>query len=472
MKQPLLPFFAILLLAGCAQDTKRQYTAMNSLEDVLTNLAPLEQSFEVDPTKEAILEGEQGTAVYVPANAFEFEDGSTPTGPVTMALKECYSLTSMIGEGLTTTSGGRLLETGGMVKVTATADSKELKLKEGTAMVVSFPKKGNTNPMDIFYDFHFNDTISTWVPEYEMFEAEAEKRRANDTAWAGEDSDPYPIDLTDDLYDYSMTIWGWSYPFFDLVLKDEQISLYEHFNASFEVEDSVVKLMIDSGWYAGFGFRIDENGKIRDVNHVDKNEEPWFDDHRWKNNYPELYARLAAFLEDVPALDLTKVRSDYDFKSRSYVLIGGNHKLNKERYKARFKEQYAAKVSDASKKLKRSDMDNYIFAATNMGWINCDRFWDLEDEKKTNFIVRTKNPENVTAQLVFDDIRSIMPAKLEDGKLIFQNVPIGRGVKIIGVSYANGKPTMGTLKATIDTVGVELVAFNEFTIEQLEAELN
>ena len=123
-------------------------------------------------------------------------------------------------------------------------------------------------------------------------------------------------------------------------------------------------------------------------------------------------------------------------------------------------------------RLDKDALKYFVFASTRMGWINCDRFWEIEEEAKTNFVVRTTGAEDSKVQIVFNDINSIMNGTRDGEHMVFYNVPKGRSIKVVGIQYANGSPTMATAETTIDDAGFELTAFHAFTLGELEQALN
>lgn len=457
-----------VLFASCSTDTKevKKQIPVNSLEDVLTNLAPAPQTFEINSTEETMLTGDKGTAVYIPANAFQFADGTTPKGKVNIELKECYSLTEMIAEDMNTTSGHRILETGGMIYFNATADGKQLSVKDGKAFVVGFPKDSQTKEMDLFYDFAINDTSSTWVPDYKMFEAEAmQEAQADTTPSEGDEALnlEYPIEMTVDLYDYGYANSLTTATFYDLKLKGEDRTIVDYINDPSNADSINAHEFSENNWRVNFEFNIDENGVMNNFRVED--------DEYTKYNKRAVQIALN-FLKSAPAFDIAsydkEVKHDWDYA----LGIMGSRSINWDRFKAKFRAQFAEYKDKAIQQLDRTALDYYMFSATNMGWINCDRFWDLDEEEKTDFFVSTQAPKDTKIQIVFKDINSIMTGTHKDGKLVFNNVPLDRKVKVIGISYANGKPTLGVAETTIDQNGFELTAFNEFSLDDLEKELN
>jgi hypothetical protein len=51
------------LLVSCSTD--KEETPINSLEDVLKNLAPTPRTFEINPSEEIMLKGDKGTSIFI-----------------------------------------------------------------------------------------------------------------------------------------------------------------------------------------------------------------------------------------------------------------------------------------------------------------------------------------------------------------------------------------------------------------------
>jgi hypothetical protein len=457
--------FVILtfVFVNCSND-KREIP-VHSLADVLANLAPASKAFEIDPTEETLLNGDKGTVVYIPGDAFQFEDGTSPTGAISIEIKECYSLADMIAENLHTTSGPRILETAGMIYLNATANGKRLSIKDGKAVVVGFPKGDQSKEMDLFYDFALNDTASTWVPDYRMYEAEAMKTaQADSTAGEGYDAITikYPIEMTDDLFDYGFGFSGGTGTFFELPLAGQNRTILDYIDDPTTIADSIARKFVKNGWRVHYQLNIDKNGKM--TNLIVEN-----DDYTKHNAFALKVVK--DYFENAPAFDLSidSIKVDHD---RTYSLgITGSKRLNQERFKKKFRAQYSQYTTQAIQKMDKDELEYYLFSATNMGWINCDRFWNIDEEKKTNFVVTTPGSQDTKVQIVFKDINSLMTGTYQGGQYVFNNVPLGRQIKVIGISYANGKPTLGAAETTIGKAGFELTAFKEFSLDDLEKEL-
>ncbi|WP_305011380.1 hypothetical protein [Hymenobacter mellowenesis] len=101
------------------------------------------QVFRIRPDRDTVLYGAEGTVMRVPAGTFvqdNVRQGGASDGLVEIRLREFYSMADILLERLSTMAGPRLLETGGMVQLSAaTADGRECKLKPGSEFELGFP---------------------------------------------------------------------------------------------------------------------------------------------------------------------------------------------------------------------------------------------------------------------------------------------------------------------------------------------
>ena len=83
------------------------------------------------------------------------------------------------------------------------------------------------------------------------------------------------------------------------------------------------------------------------------------------------------------------------------------------------------------------DIRSTLMAVSDLGWINCDRFYK-NTSPKINYIVRVPGELNPDVTLVFEDINSVMPYTYRIGNdFVFANIPTGMKVKVIGL-YRKG----------------------------------
>lgn len=479
--------FLTILLSCSGGKSKRKRVPINSLEDVMTNLAPIPKSFEINPSEESILKGDKGTAIYIPADAFQFEDGTLPTEKINIELKECYTLTDMISENLQTTSMGFMLETAGMIYINATSDGKQLSIKKDKAVVVGFPKSNNQDTMDLFYQQQMPDSTTTWIPDYLMYQYDQSESPQNTTYeqpsngggdFSAIDSLPsdstsypikYPIEMTDDVYYYQLSCDAYTATFVYIQPIGYNGSVLDYIRDPSNNDTAIAREFGVNNWTVIFNVNIDKNGKFTNFR-VDNEEWSAYSE---KLIYTDRAIKLAEeYFRRFPPLDIKNykegVKHDWDYG----IGLSSHRDINWDRFREKFREKYSDFKNRAVEKIDKGALDYYMFSVTKMGWINCDRFLDVTEEEKVDFIVKTEKPNDTKIQIVFDGIRGLMNGNLEGGQIVFNNVPANKKIKVIGISYSNGKPTMGIAETTIGKNSFELTGFKEFSLDQLEIELN
>jgi hypothetical protein len=127
--------------------------ALESLESFFAYSAKkYEQKYKYNTKKGKAFQGKKGTVVHIPPDAFETLDGEEVVGEVNINLQEAHTYADMILQNLSTVSDSSQLETGGMVRITATnADGQPLRLKKGKELFVSLPNaNANADGMLVF----------------------------------------------------------------------------------------------------------------------------------------------------------------------------------------------------------------------------------------------------------------------------------------------------------------------------------
>lgn len=151
---------SFLLLVSCRYDSHK----VPSIAAELLGLSDLQnpvQTFEISPRSDTLITGIHGTKVYIKANSLLFEDGEPVASPVILHLKEVYSLSDMILNGLSTTSNGGLLQTSGMIHLTASSHGKEVELDPKRPVKIHFNKITEAHPMRTYLGKK-DSTVINW----------------------------------------------------------------------------------------------------------------------------------------------------------------------------------------------------------------------------------------------------------------------------------------------------------------------
>ena len=158
-------FLAITCIIGisCKNQIKTA-TKFSSTKQIMDSVPVSKTNIEIDPSKDNLVKGTKGTMLYIPNDAFLAEDGTPVKGKVEIKITECYSLSEMLGKGLSTISNGKILRTGGMINLTASTEGKMLKMKGGKAIEVCFPKNKSSDSMQLFYASKDSKGQMNWIP--------------------------------------------------------------------------------------------------------------------------------------------------------------------------------------------------------------------------------------------------------------------------------------------------------------------
>ena len=117
----------------------------------LSELLPLHtQRFTIDPRKDNVLHGAQGTLIRFPANTLCDASGRVPS-TMEIALTEAYGSGQILRADLHTMCGGKPLESGGTVHLAATTGNQAAQVSPGKEFDLEFPKTGRDDGMEAFY---------------------------------------------------------------------------------------------------------------------------------------------------------------------------------------------------------------------------------------------------------------------------------------------------------------------------------
>lgn len=412
--------------------------------------ATLVQKKFIDPSVDNLVKGERGTNIFIPANTLLMPDGTKATGEVNVQLEEFLTAADFFSRNLSTVSGDRLLETGGMIRITATAAGRQLKIDPSAAIVIAMPVNEKTNGMETFY----GDTIGGRVNWISTTDAAAYKLPAADSSIIDSSVFSKIITPCNILVGYKNV-----YTYWEMTIPDTDIFNYTEKN--FERIDSTTRALICQRDQEGvrFDVKINLNGKVDDLIFEDKTPEA-------------IKPGILQFFKEMPPFDVKKMgRGD----NGDGILSAGLcciHKLDPEKYKARFEQKYAAYKNKALKAMGKDELHYYMLTSKTLGWINCDRFYEDPSPKTDLYATVPSDIKNPSLMLMFDDIKSVMQADTSGGKWIFRNIPVGKKARLISVGERNRQAVMGVLPVSISNTPVHMSAFNPFTLNEFNTTIN
>lgn len=132
--------------------------------NIFVELKKESQCFKVKANEEITICGKEGTKIVIPKNALVKAHNKNVTGEVIIELKEFYSKADIVTSNLHSVSNGQLLETGGMIYVSAICSGEKLNLRTGDSMKIEFASEGRTKGMQTFIGKGLNGQVN-WVPQ-------------------------------------------------------------------------------------------------------------------------------------------------------------------------------------------------------------------------------------------------------------------------------------------------------------------
>ncbi len=447
------------------------YSANSLLIDDISKLLSAQmETYQINPTKDTLITCQKGTVVFLPANSLELPNGESPKNSVELKIKECYEVSEFIGDNLTTlTTKGELLESGGMVNISAWSEGDELKMKKGSEFALYFPKKSKENNMQLFYGNQGVNGVVDWKvgsnPENSKLEnskAESVKLRSSNlqspdsklSFYVIENSNanckPYISGRTTKI-NQSEVKWE---------LKNENTTVKNYFSQNFSPTDKILSDFCSRRLEVELDICFGNDGKVNDLRFK-------------KKSFKEFDSLVSSFFYSLPAINIATMGNHSP--NQFYWLKITTDWVSWESYSTedaeKIEKKYASFKDQAITKIDQSELNYYVLAASSFGWINCDRFYQSL-EKKVDYVVNVKDKiGDMKIVIVFKEMNSIMQGYQQDGHTKFANIPISQPIKIIGISYENEKPMLAIAETITSEQGFELTDFKEFTLDELKGQL-
>lgn len=439
----------IIFLSACSSDDPKAFQQI-----LFVNFDTL----QIDNTKDTLVLGPKGTGLFFEKGSFELPNGTIPKGKISIQLKECYSNSDIVRENLSTTSSGKLLETRGMINVLAFSDNQELKLKQGKKFIIHFPKDSSDRKkqMNLFYaNNNGNDAIDWKLDSVTLLKPTAYMSGWMTTGYVGGDTSRtggfyFKGQKEDGIYDYF-------YKKFDnsklqATKEDLQKKVYE---AEFVVnkQGNITNIKITEVVYDTLGKRIPSKDK----------PDPYF------YEYMKQIPTLEPFYEDYGNGDMRPFDANCSF----YISMGlfPPDYRNNESYNKLFNQKYSSFKSSTIVSMNDVELNYYIFSSAKLGWINCDFYWEVKDEK-IDYVVKADPQSKPNIKLVFKEAKSILTGTLEGDKYVFKNVPINQDIKIVAITFKGSKPLLSVSLTKIDKKMFYKFDYKEFALTDLEKQLN
>jgi TonB family protein len=442
--------------SAMANVTTTQTEEKISVSDIYKHFDKVPQTYLIPANKDTTIVCKEGTSIKFFANSFIVENtGIELTDKIKISVKEYYKLSDIILANLSTTSSKDILETGGMIYISATYNNEKCILKKGKEIEIGFPYSQKKDNMQLFSG-QWMDSKIDWKPIETKTQIKPSTQLTQSTFIIVEEMPTFPGG-------------------------EKELASYLSQNAKYPF--SAIDKKVEGTVYVSFV--IDEFGNVTNVSII-RGANPVLDKvayylvtkmPKWKsgkqrnNPVPVQYNLPIKF--SLKGINLTeKTISDakeFEEKIKNVTVVYGNTGFNTN--DKNFKEEFEKNTSDSTiKSTDISGINRYLFSTSQLGWINCDRFYK-DARPKIEYFVQTSETEETFIKVIFHSVKSIMSGYPSSERYSFANVPLGEKVTIVAFRPKNAKVLLAVKETTTKRTGETDLTFEPVTMTRLKMEM-
>lgn len=428
----------------------------------LSAMAPQPQWFSLDNRKDTVITCKKGTRIYFPSNCFEIKSRAA-NDRLTIKVTEYYTYQDFFAAGLTTTSHGKILNSGGMLNIEVKNGNETVKLKKDSSYALWMPNRNNKRDeeMQTFYgktsDTGINWDLNPEYPETGLSSARKPASKLSGAPFAIYEPVKYRsigLDVKGFTTAYKPVLecivaskgakWGRYIPlvYANDKAKENFKKLYDTFHF---FTDSKLKQLIADKANATIAIFLDSNGIVTE-----------FQCQMDKKNYRKYNKEYRDFVRSVTPVDLSPYFDKKMMPESFEIFLRPIYKDSLPPI-----DSYIAKDSATNTAEKNLANFNRLLSY-NTGWINCDKF-----SKQPQYAAWFKNaPENTQITVYFEQVNSCLNVRSETIDL-----PLNVPATVIAVNNSGSETTMHILKLARRQDVIELPPPVPFDLKKIAVEL-
>ena len=467
-----------------------------TLENLYQQLEKKPQIFSVRTDRDTVITCDEGTTIKIKANTFINEKTGEPiTGNVEVAVKEYYKISDIVLANLTTTSGNRMLESGGMLHIAANSNNENCIIKPGETIEIGFPYQNKKDDMNLFYG----------------------KQTENNMEWEFAQT-PDDVVIQDEL-----------------VVEDTEAEVVTYINVSpvtamreeEEVEEVKTYINVEempefpggdrarvrwlqrnvkyprSAFEKGVqgkvyvSFYVGKDGSINDA-YVLRGIDSLLDREalrvvkqmpRWRPGKQRGKAVNVTFTipviftmgGEIEVVDDDEITYEFEDEAEIYRVETNSNRMERENeLKVYGVETNSMRIERAnfeekveSNNLNENDIvevNQYLFSTTRLGWINCDRFYKYS-KPAVDFFIRTDNADKINVNAIFNNFKGMLQGRYQDGKIHFDRIPEGESMTFVAIKTLNNQIYLAVKETKVTENGEMKLDFQPVTLELLKKEM-
>ena len=110
-------------------------------------------------------------------------------------------------------------------------------------------------------------------------------------------------------------------------------------------------------------------------------------------------------------------------------------------------------------------LDNEILSIHQLGWINCDRFYDVPEESKRSLAINIEPNKNLSVKVIFEKENAIVAAYSNFRNYVASDLPKDLKVTVVAIRTSNDKPELAIKKLSkvqdLNNDDLEFVAYDD-----------
>lgn len=461
--------FLALLFFSCVQENNKDFITdqefgniPTALADSLKMIGTQNQITEIDPTVDNTILGQQGTTIIISANSLIDETGQPIKSKAKIQLKEYYSIPDIIAGHLQTVHNGDILQTKGMIYLTATINDQVVRIDKSKPIRIEMP-------------------VSSNIPEAKFFKGTRDESGNINWTTVEEPSKkliPFPIKMIAPRPDFECRPdFGFTQD--PKIWKDTTAKYYYTNDDITKYENTLLATREFKARY--YSYCMSDLTKIYIAN-LDKNM--WEVDELMVQYFiKDSTDRVNFELNNIPPGPNGGKRTKEQEEAHQWLVDHAKeygHKMI-EIFKM-FAAQKLTKV-DENLKIDTSKVRDFnkafiAYETVEFGWINCDIFYNDPKAEKIKLFVQTNEPPSII-NIIFKDKRIILDG-IEDGQNKFRftknedgynKLPKGDTATILAIGYRDNKITFDSKEIIIGQKETETLDLKEVSADELKKRL-
>ncbi|MBD77603.1 MAG: hypothetical protein CL840_01515 [Crocinitomicaceae bacterium] len=427
-----------------------QHLSQNRRVDVILNIYEFEtleeiqdalkensvSSFELDPRQEVLLKANNGSRVYIQPNSFVDQNGNLVNERVTVEISEAIKTEEWVANNLSTKTNGELLESGGMLKISAITESgTRVNIDPNKPILVSIPKRSNGR--DQRMEMFTSNAGNIWAPigERPLNLSGVEMREVPKRRYANLNYPKYKVD---------------------------QSSAPKRPKRPNQPSEPHVPPEIDVHWNVHW-YTIFKQKKVdKNVAEYNNQLEKYYNRlERYKRNHRryrlaelEYEKKLRKYESDLKLWN-AKVKweremwySTPEFKAAKHIHDSTDnvYAMAYRKQIAKWKEERLEKIESLAGKMDDLGLTNndalntYVFTMNELSWINVDRFMKYPANQKRDVIIADNDTTRKKVMLVFKDMNSTLQLAKNNNHYYKNELPKNQKIYVFAFKVKDGKP--------------------------------